>query len=101
MVGEKIEGTYCPICGEEVINDGFDSYDNLTIKCHCSSCDWDGREIDCVDIDSIKDDIICEIDDGIEVTNDDAERVLELMRDGETLDHAVTIVADEISEVLS
>ena len=56
MTGEILEGCVCPICGGEIINDGYDM-DFDVINCHCTECDWEGNDSQCIIVDDDDDDI--------------------------------------------
>lgn len=49
MVGEFLDGYVCPECGSKVIEDGFDDWNSLSVKCHCDFCDWKGTEDELVE----------------------------------------------------
>lgn len=99
------EKKFCPKCGHEFEQGEYNyNYDSALLDYTCPECGWEGTEEYVIDIDRASMDLHDEQDryelEGVELTEEDSERVLLLYANGTDYDDAIAEVLSGIRECL-
>ena len=95
------EKKYCPECGHEFEQGEYDyNYETSNTDYECPECGWCGTHNDVVDTDKVMMDLEDSKEDyelgGVELTEEDAESVIDLLADGVNYDDALDDVLRNI-----
>lgn len=92
---------YCPNCGHKFVQGEYNyNYETGLLDYTCPDCDFEGTEHAIIDEDKIIDDLTDKVDDGIEITPEDAAAVMDKIEDGYDYSDALDEVAEGIEDCL-
>lgn len=100
-----ITRTFCPNCGHKFEQGEYDYvYESGLLDYNCPNCDWEGTENAVINATKIENDLYDNVSDydldGIEITDEDINLVMNQLEEGKDYNEAIDFVLNGIRNCL-